>query len=152
MHWVLYMISLLMFIMNKAKTSILFFFEWFNNVLNEATFMLWIKNDSFWAVIEMSHLSIIEILVWVIEKSEDDHDQLECFELKRIEKIKIEVFNWFKKQWRHFTYSVIFRFYLFRTYSIWFHDDQYQLSTLIQLISYNFQWWDWVEFYKWWFS
>ncbi len=97
MHWVLYVISLLMFIMNKAKTSILFFFEWFNSILNEATFMLWIKNNSFWAVIEMSYLSIIEILVWVIEESEVDRDQLECFELSEIEKIEIEVFNWFEK-------------------------------------------------------
>ncbi len=64
------MISLLMFIMNKAKTSILFFFEWFNSVLNEAVFMLWIKNDSF----RTSQLSIIKILVWMIEESEDNHD------------------------------------------------------------------------------
>jgi len=61
--------------------------------LNEAAFMLWIENDSFWAVIETSHLSIIEILVWVIEEDEVDHDQLECFELREIEKIEIEVFN-----------------------------------------------------------
>ncbi len=92
-HWVLYVISLLMFIMNRAKTSILFFFEQFNNVLNEAAFMLWIKNDSF----RTSHLSIIEILVWVIKEDEVDRDQLECFELREIEKIEIEVFNWFEK-------------------------------------------------------
>ncbi len=79
--------------MNKAKTLILFFFEWFNNVLNEAAFMLWIEND----FSRMSRLSIIEILVWMIEESEDDRDQLECFELREIEKIKIEVFNWFEK-------------------------------------------------------
>ncbi len=91
------MISLLMFIINIAKNSILFFFEWFNNVLNEATFMLWIKNDSFWAVIETSHLNIIEILVWVIEENEVDHDQLKCFELKEIKKIEMKVFNWFEK-------------------------------------------------------
>ncbi len=97
LHWVLYAIFLLMFIMNKAKTLILFFFEQFNSVLNEATFMLWIKNDSFWAVIETSCLSIIKILVWVIEESEVDDSQLECFELSEIEKIKIEVFNWFEK-------------------------------------------------------
>ncbi len=54
-------------------------------------------NDSFWTVIEMSRLSIVKILVWVIEESEVDRDQLECFELSEIEKIKIEVFNWFKK-------------------------------------------------------
>ncbi len=86
-----------MFIMNKAKTLILFFFEWFNNVLNEVMFMLWIENDSFWAVIEMSRLSIIKVLVWVIEKNEVDRNQLKCFELSEIEKIEIEVFNWFKK-------------------------------------------------------
>jgi len=97
LHWVLYVIFLLMFIMNKAKTLILFFFEWFNNVLNEVMFMLWIENDSFWAVIEMSRLSIIKVLVWVIEKNEVDRNQLKCFELSEIEKIEIEVFNWFKK-------------------------------------------------------
>ncbi len=93
----MYVISLLMFIMNRAKTLILFFFEWFNNVLNKATFMLWIENDSFWAVIEINRLSIVEILVWVIEEDEVDRDQLECFELSEIEKIEIEVFNWFEK-------------------------------------------------------
>ncbi len=76
-HWVLYVIFLLMFVMNRAKTSILFFFEWFNSVLNEATFMLWIENDSFWAVIETSRLSIVEVLVWVIEENEVDRDQLD---------------------------------------------------------------------------
>ncbi len=45
----------------------------------------------------MSCLSIIKTLVWKIKESEDDHDQLECFELRRIEKIEIEVFNWFEK-------------------------------------------------------
>ena len=93
----MYVIFLLMFIMNRAKTFILFFFEWFNSVLNEAVSMLQIENDFFWAVIEMSRLSIIEILVWMIEESEDDRDQLECFELREIEKIEIEVFNWFGK-------------------------------------------------------
>ncbi len=29
----------------------------------------------------------------MIEESEVDYDQFECFELRRIEKIKIEVFN-----------------------------------------------------------
>jgi len=29
----------------------------------------------------------------MIEESEDDHDQLECFELRRIEKTEIKVFN-----------------------------------------------------------
>ncbi len=82
-----------MSVMNRAKTSVWFFFEWFNNVLNEAAFMLWIENDSFWAVIEMSRLSIIKILVWVIEEDKVDHSQLECFELREIEKIEIEVFN-----------------------------------------------------------
>jgi len=61
-----------MFVMNKAKTSVWFFFERFNSVLNEAAFMLWIENDSFWAVIETSRLSIIEVLVWVIEEDEVD--------------------------------------------------------------------------------
>jgi len=89
----LYVISLLMFIINRAKTSILFFFEWFNSVLNEAASMLQIENDSSW----MSCLSIIEILVWVIEEDEVDCNQLKCFELREIEKIKIEVFNWFEK-------------------------------------------------------
>ncbi len=88
LHWVLYVIFLLMFIMNRAKTSILFFFEQFNSVLNEATFMFWIENDSFWAVIEMNHLSIVEVLVWMIEESEVDRDQLECFELRKIKKLK----------------------------------------------------------------
>jgi len=48
-----------MFIMNKAKTLILFFFEQFNSVLNEAASMLQIKNDSF----QTDCLSIIKILV-----------------------------------------------------------------------------------------
>ncbi len=83
--------------MNRAKTSILFFFEQFNNVLNEVMFMLWIENDSFWAVIEMNYLSIVEVLIWVIEEDKVDRDQLECFELSEIKKIEKEVFNWFKK-------------------------------------------------------
>jgi len=29
----------------------------------------------------------------MIEESEDDRDQLECFELREIKKIEIEVFN-----------------------------------------------------------
>ncbi len=45
----------------------------------------------------MNHLSIIEILVWVIKENEVDHNQLECFELSEIKKTEIEVFNWFKK-------------------------------------------------------
>ncbi len=93
LHWVLYVIFLLMFVMNRAKTFVWFFFEQFNNVLNEAAFMLWIENNFFWAVIEMSHLSIIKVLVWMIEKDKDDHDQLKCFELKEIEIIEIKVFN-----------------------------------------------------------
>ena len=80
-----------MFIMNRVKTLILFFFEQFNSVLNKATSMLWIENDSFWAVIKMNHLSIVEILVWVIEENKVDRNQLECFELSEIEKIEIEV-------------------------------------------------------------
>ncbi len=55
--------------------------------------MLQIENNSFWAVIETSRLSIIEVLVWVIEEDEVDRNQLECFELREIEKIEIEVFN-----------------------------------------------------------
>ncbi len=61
--------------------------------MNEAAFMLQIENNSFWAVIETSRLSIIEVLVWVIEEDEVDRNQLECFELREIEKIEIEVFN-----------------------------------------------------------
>jgi len=93
----LYVISLLISIINKVKTSVWFFFEWFNSVLNEVVFMFQIENDFFWAVIEMSRLSIIKILVWVIEENKVDRSQLECFELSKIEKIEIEVFNWFKK-------------------------------------------------------
>ncbi len=89
----MYVIFLLMFIMNRAKTLILFFFEWFNNVLNEAAFMLWIENDSS----RTSCLSIIEVLVWVIKENKVDRDQFECFELREIEKTEIEVFNWFEK-------------------------------------------------------
>ncbi len=55
--------------------------------------MLQIENDSFWAVIKINYLSIIKVLVWIIEKSKNDCNQLECFELKEIEKIEIEVFN-----------------------------------------------------------
>jgi len=33
----------------------------------------------------------------MIEESEVDRDQLECFELRGTEKIEIEVFNWFEK-------------------------------------------------------
>jgi len=61
--------------------------------LNEAAFMLWIENDSFLVVVEIDRLSIIEILVWMIEENEVDRNQLECFELREIEKIEIEVFN-----------------------------------------------------------
>ena len=93
----MYVISLLISIINKVKTSVWFFFEWFNRVLNVVVFMFQIENDFFWAVIEMSRLSIIKILVWVIEENKVDRSQLECFELSKIEKIEIEVFNWFKK-------------------------------------------------------
>ncbi len=82
-----------MFVMNKAKTSILFFFEQFNSVLNEAVFMLWIKND----FSRINRLNIIEILVWVIEEDEVDRDQLEYFELREFKKIEIKVLNWFEK-------------------------------------------------------
>jgi len=93
----LYAIFLLMSVMNKAKTSVWFFFEQFNNVLNKAAFMLQIENDSFLIIVETDHLSIIKVLVWMIKESEVDRDQLKCFELRRIEKIEIEVFNWFEK-------------------------------------------------------
>ncbi len=66
--------------MNRAKTLILFLFEWFNNILNEATFMFWIENDSFWIIVETDHLSILEIFDWEIKVDEVDRDQLECFE------------------------------------------------------------------------
>ena len=95
LHWVLYVISLSISVMNRTKTSVWFFFDWFNRVLNEVAFMLWIKNDSFLVVVETDHLSIIKILVWMIKESEVDRDQLECFELKRIEKIEINV----KREW-----------------------------------------------------
>ncbi len=96
-YWVLYIIFLSIFFMNRANTSVWFFFERFNSVLNEVTFMLWIENDSFWIVVETDHLSILEIFDWKIEVDEVDHDQLKCFELKEIEKIEMKVFNWFKK-------------------------------------------------------
>ena len=93
----MYAIFLSIFFMNRANTSVWFFFEWFNNVLNEAMFMLWIENDFFWIVVETNRLSILEIFDWEIKVNEVDHDQLECFELKEIEKIEMRVFNWFKK-------------------------------------------------------
>ncbi len=83
--------------MNKAKTSILSFFKWFNSILNEATFMLWIENDFFWIIVETDHLSILEIFDWEIKVNEIDYDQLKCFELREIEKIEMKVFNWFEK-------------------------------------------------------
>ncbi len=97
LHWVLYVISLSISVMNRAKTSVWFFFDWFSRVLNKAASMLRIENDSFLVVVETDRLSIIEVLVWMIEESEVDRDQLKCFELRRIEKIEIEVFNWFGK-------------------------------------------------------
>ena len=93
----MYVISLLIFVMNKAKTSILFFFEQFNSILNKAMFMLQIENDTFWIVVETDRLSILEIFDWEIEVNEVDHDQLKCFELKEIEKIEMRVSNWFEK-------------------------------------------------------
>ena len=83
--------------MNKTKTSILFLFEWFNSILNETMSMLQIENDSFWTVVETNHLSILEIFDWKIEVNEVDRDQLKCFELREIKKIKMKVFNWFEK-------------------------------------------------------
>ena len=137
MHWVLYAISLSISVMNRAKTSVWFFFEWFNNVLNEAAFMLQIENDSFWAVIETSYLSIIEILVWVIEEDEVDRDQLKCFELRRIEKIEIEVFNWFEKTMTSFrifnNISILFIQSLLNMTSWW-------LISAININTVNFLW------------
>ncbi len=83
--------------MNRAKTSILFFFERFNSVLNEATSMLRIENDSFWIVVEIDRLSILEAFDWEIEVDKVDRDQLECFELREIGKIEMKVSNWFEK-------------------------------------------------------
>ncbi len=137
LHWVLYAISLLMFIMNKVKTLILFLFEWFNSVLNEAMFILWIENDSFWAVIEMNHLSIVEILIWVIEESKVDHDQLECFKLRRIKKTEIEVFNWFEK--------TMTSFYIFNNISFLFIQSLLNMTSwwsisIINIDMINFLW------------
>jgi len=86
-----------MFVMKRAKTSILFFFERFNSVLNEATSMLRIENDSSWIVVETDRLSILEAFDWGVEVGEVDRDQLECFELREIEKIEMRVSNWFGK-------------------------------------------------------
>ncbi len=44
-------------------------------------------------MIEMSHLSIVEALFETVEEIEVDCNQLECFELSKIEKIEIEIFN-----------------------------------------------------------
>ncbi len=59
--------------------------------------MLRIMNDSFWIVVETDRLSILEIFDWEIKVDEVDHDQLECFELREIEKIEMKVSNWFEK-------------------------------------------------------
>ncbi len=99
--WVLYAISLLMSVMNRAKTSVLSFFERFNSVLNEAASMLRIENDSS----RTSRLSIIEVLVWVIEEGEVDCGQLGCFELKGTGKTEIGVFNWSEKTMTSFRIS-----------------------------------------------
>ncbi len=90
------MISLSMFLMNIAKISVLFFLEWFNRILKRAAFMLWIEKNSFW-VIETDHLNIIKTLLKAAEEIKVDHDQLECFELNKIEKIEIEIFSWSEK-------------------------------------------------------
>ncbi len=97
LHWVLYAISLSIFFMNRANTSVWFFFERFNSVLNEAMFMLQIMNDSFWIVVETDRLSILETFDWEVEVDEVDRDQLECFELREIKKIEMRVSNWFEK-------------------------------------------------------
>ena len=133
LHLVLYVISLLMFIMNRAKTLILFFFEWFNSVLNKAAFMLWIKNDSS----QTSCLSIIEILVWMIEEDEVDCNQLECFELREIEKIEIEVFNWFEKTMTSFH---IFSNILFLFIQSLLNMTSWWLISAINIDTVNFLW------------
>ncbi len=97
LYWVLYVISLSIFFMNRANTSVWFFFEWFNSVLNEVMFMLQIENDFFWIIVETDCLSILEIFDWEIKVDEVDCNQLECFELREIEKFEMRVFNWFEK-------------------------------------------------------
>ncbi len=99
--------------------------------------MLWIENDFFWAVIEMSRLSIIEILVWVIEENKVDRDQLECFELSEIEKIEIEVFNWLKK--------TMTSFYIFNNISFLFIQSLLNMTSwwlilTINIDTVNFLW------------
>ena len=54
--------------MNIAKISIWFFLFHFTSAWKETTFMFWIKNDSFW-MIKTECLSILEILLWVADKS-----------------------------------------------------------------------------------
>ncbi len=73
-HWVLYVISLSISVINKTKTSVWFFFNQFSKDLNEAASMLWIENDSFLVVVETDRLSIIEVLVWMIKESKVDRD------------------------------------------------------------------------------
>ncbi len=86
-----------MSVINIAKISVLFLFEWFNNILKEVTFMLWIKKNSFWVIIETSHLNIVKALFETVEKIEVDRDQLKCFKLSEIKKIEIKIFNWSEK-------------------------------------------------------
>ncbi len=89
------MIFLLMSSMNIVKIFVWFFFFRFTSAWKEATFMFWIKNDSFWKN-ETKCLSILKILLWAAEKIKVDHDQFECFVFIEIEKIEIEVSNWSK--------------------------------------------------------
>ncbi len=129
--------------MNKANTLVWFFFKRFNSVLNEATFMLWIENDSFWIVVETDRLSILEIFDWEVEVNEVDRDQLECFELEEIEKIEIEVSNWFGKT---MTLICIFSniFFLF------IHDfsnmTSWWLMSAINIETVNFLWLSMMRF------
>ncbi len=107
------------------------------DAISLAASMLRIENDSFWAVVETSRLSIIKVLVWIIEESKDDRDQLECFELREIEKTEIEVFNWLRKTMTSFcifsNISFLFIQSLFNMTSWW------SIST-INIDTVNFLW------------
>ncbi len=145
LHWVLYVIFLLMFIMNKVKTLILFFFEWFNSILNEVMFMLQIENDFFWIIVETDHLSILEIFDWEIKVNKVDHDQLKCFELKEIEKIEMKVFNLFKKMMMLICIfsNISFLFiYDFSNMTSWW------LISIINIETVNFLWLSMMRFNK----
>ncbi len=143
LHWVLYAIFLLMFFMNRMNTSVWFFFEWFNNVLNKAMFMLWIENDSFWIIVETDRLSILEIFDWEIKVNEVDCDQLKCFELREIEKIEMKVFNWFEKTMTsiHIFSNISFLFiHDFSNMTSWW------LMSAINIETVNFLWLSMMRF------